>query len=246
MVFEIPNKSSKYMNKKGRLLFILLLAFLIMDCAPRVSKKTTVQSEALKAPEQTEQHEQLSPQEQKIRSLEVFKKILRLRESATGPEVVKEAEALYNEIIQKYPASPLAQESYLHLIKLYLRDYSPPEIQKAETVYSKFIEQYPTSPLRARAEDLMTRFYYGFRMWKKLIHLHKGRIKKFAQTGNIDNIDYLFFYSEALYHLGDLQEAEKGYKWVIKKAPQSNTALKAKNRLQEIEALKSRQQSPKP
>jgi TolA-binding protein len=219
--------------------FLLIFLFIILTgCLYSTSKQTHPEgrpSEKKTTSPETATKRSLTPEEQKRASLEVFKEILKAREKRPlTPETIKNVESLYWRIIREYPESPLAQESYIHLIKLYLRDYNPPQLDRAEGVYREFITTYPSSPVREKLDSLMTAYYYSNQMWKKIIEIHYDRIRRFIETGKIDNPYFLYIYSEAKLHLGDTEEAEKGYKWVIKLAPGTNTAVKAQTRLEQL------------
>jgi outer membrane protein assembly factor BamD (BamD/ComL family) len=207
--------------------FLLLIIFSVLSCAPDISirKKTPP----------VQEKQPLTVQEQQNESLKIFKRILEVRKSTkTLEEAIRKIEPMYLEIIEKYPQAPLAQESCLRLIELYLRDYTPPAIEKAENIYKTFMERYPQSRLRATIERTLTKFFYSRKMWKRIIELHRERIKSFIETGNIDDPYYLFVFSEARYNTGNISEAVKGYKWIIKKFPDSHDAKLSERRLKEI------------
>ncbi len=52
---------------------------------------------------------------------------------------------------------------------------------------------------------------------------------------------HLFYYSEAKYGLGDIKEAEKGYRTITVLFPQSSEAMVSKKRLEEISSKKGGQ-----
>lgn len=211
---------------KGCFLLLILIVS-VFSCTSVISTRKDVTPGKEKRP--------LTVQEQQNEALLVFKRILEVRKNAkTLEEATKKIEPMYLEIINKYPDAPLAQESCLRLIELYLRDYTPPATEKAEHIYKTFRERYPQSILRDRVERTLTKFFYSLKMWDRLIELHRERIKRFIETGDIDDPYYLFVFSETRYNTGNVSEAVKGYKWIIKKFPNSHDARLSQQRLEEI------------
>ncbi|NOY65489.1 MAG: hypothetical protein GXO97_08885 [Nitrospirae bacterium] len=215
------------LSRKGCFLLLILIVVSVSSCASDISTRKDI------APVQEKQP--LSVKEQQNEALRIFKRILEVRRKAkTSEEAVRKIEPMYLEIINKYPDAPLAQESCLRLIELYLRDYTPPATEKAELIYKTFRERYPQSILKGTVERTLTKFFYSLKMWNRIIDLHRERIKRFIETGNIDDPYYLFVFSEARYNTGNITEAVKGYKWIIKKFPDSHDAKLSERRLKEI------------
>ncbi len=180
---------------------------------------------------------ELSKEEQKKLSLKPFKEVLTLRETGKNdPETLSKIEQLYFQIQTSYPESPLAEESYLHLAKLYLRDYKPPRPEKAEKMYLLHKKLYPDSSLSKRIKDFIVRYYHAAGMWNRLLDFLEPDILEFIKTGKIKEVEYLYMYAEAKYHLSDIVEAVKGYEWVIKLAPETNLARRARAKLEKMKA----------
>jgi len=231
------NNSVKIKELMREKYLIYLFVIILTGCLPSVSRQGTPETPTERKTTTVEDTTKmtLSLEEQRKASLEVFKKVLEIREKGPlTPESIKKIEALYQKIIKEYPQSPLTEESYVYLIILYLRDYKPPQLDRAERTYKEFIMKYPSSSVRNRIESLLSTYYYSKKMWKRIIEIHYHRIRRFIETGKIDNPYFLYIYSEAKLHLGDIEEAEKGYRWVIKLAPGTNTAVKAQARLKQI------------
>ncbi len=208
-------------------IFLLLILFSFVSCAhENVTRKETSVSEEGK---------DLSVQRQQEQAFRIFNRILEVRRGAkTLEEAVRKTEPMYLEIINEYPDAPIAQESCLRLIELYLRDYNPPAVEKAEEIYRTFQKRYNQPFLKDRIEKTFTRFYYANRMWDRIIELNKKRIRKFINTGRLDDPYYLLVFSDARYYTGKVSEAVKGYRWIIQKFPQSHEAKLSEKRLELI------------
>lgn len=176
----------------------------------------------------------LSREEQEKRSLEAFNKILEILESSPREEVLQKVEEIYLDIINNYPEAPLAQESYSRLIILYTKDYTPPKIDDADRLYTRFLKLYPDSPFRKEIEQTLTRFYYDKKLWDKLLNIQIPYIRDYIKTGELKTPVHLFYYSEAKFGLGDLKEAEKGFRTITVLFPESPEAKLSKKRLEEI------------
>jgi TolA-binding protein len=180
-------------------------------------------------------------QEQKEASLNLFKKVLKVaEEKGDTPEGLEERIALLKEMAQKYPEAPLSQEAYWHIINIYLNKFYPPKVKEAEQAYRQFLQLFPDSPMKNAIESTFNLFYFQHKMWDKLEKLHRARIKKFIETGRIDSPFYFYMYSLAKMNLGDLDEAEKGFKWIILKYPNTQAAKDAKRQLNNLEKLRNK------
>ncbi|MDO9287431.1 MAG: hypothetical protein Q7T83_01420 [Thermodesulfovibrionales bacterium] len=176
-------------------------------------------------------------QEQKVN--ELFGRILSLTEEAEDRQsVVPKMEALYDEIINNYPDVPLVEETYWRLIALSVEDLKPPKVDKAEKLYKDFLRRYPDSTLTFNIEQALGQFYYVNKMWDRLLRIFTPYVKKFIATGKLDRAYHLFMFSEAKFNLGDLIEAEKGYKIVIEFFPKTSEGETSQKRLEEIKKLK--------
>lgn len=211
-----------------KILIFIMLTTLVFSCAPEAKRP-----EAIKP--------SLPKEEQEKRALDVFNRILEITETGSREELLPRLESAYLEIINNYPEVPLAQESYWRLIVMYTRDYNPPKIEEAEKLFNNFINTYPDSPFRKDTEDTMVRFYYNQKAWQKLIDLQIPYIREYIKTGELRTPVHLFYYSEAKFGLGDIKEAEKGYRTIITLFPHSSEAMVSKKRLEEISMKKGGQ-----
>jgi tetratricopeptide (TPR) repeat protein len=182
----------------------------------------------------------LSKEEQEKRALEAFNAILEITEKGPRHEILPELEKAYLEIINNYPEAPLAQESYLRLLLIYTKEFVPPKTEEAEKLYREFQMRYPDSPFKKEIENTMVRFYYNHKLWDRLLTSQIPYIKEYIKTGELKTPVHLFYYSEAKFGLGDLKEAEKGFRTIITLFPQSSEAVVSKKRLEDI--LKGGQQ----
>jgi tetratricopeptide (TPR) repeat protein len=171
---------------------------------------------------------QLSREVQNSKATAIFEKILNLAEMPERNKYLPEIEAAYREIIENYPAASIAQECYWRLLLIYLKDYEPPQFERAEKLYGEFIRKYPHSNAKNIFSDAISESYHKAQSWKKLLRFNSPVIKKFIDGGTLSRPDELFMYSEAKFHMGDLVEAEKGFKIVIALFPNSGESEKAK------------------
>ncbi len=186
-------------------------------------------------------------EEQEKKAFEIFQKILELAENTDRMTVLPKIEAAYGDIIEKYPKASIHQESYWRLMSVYLNDYNPPVFGKAESLYSEFLKNYPNSTLKNMIDDNLSNSYYSNAKWEKLLKFHTPVVKKFIELSsekqslekeNLSRPQEMFMYSEAKFNLGDLTEAEKGYRIVIALFPGSKESAVSKERLEEINKRK--------
>ncbi|MEW6107912.1 MAG: hypothetical protein AB1632_01905 [Nitrospirota bacterium] len=182
----------------------------------------------------------LSIEEQNKEALETFKKILGLTENSDRISVLPQIETAYMDIINKYPQAQLTQECHWRLMSVYLSEYNPPAFEKAEHLRSEFIKKYPESTQRSIIEDTLADGYYKNAKWEKLLRFYTPVIRQFVEKGVLMRPGEMFMYSEAKFKLGDLVESEKGYKIVIGLFPGTKEALKSKERLEEIDRIKTK------
>ncbi|MBI4849854.1 MAG: hypothetical protein HY808_14990 [Nitrospirae bacterium] len=209
------------MNKTA---LCILLISLLTACA---TAPTSIQKEKTGKAKVHTEHE--------TKSLELFAEILNIVQSTDDRQsVLPEIEERYSKIIREYPDAPLAQESYLKLITIYVKDYSPPVYEKAYTLYSEFMEKYPDSPVKGYVEETLGNSYYQNAEWDKLLRLCAPSYKDYAQTGKHPRPSLIFFYSEANYNLGNFADAEKGYRITADIFPELGEGLKAQAMLQKM------------
>jgi len=178
-------------------------------------------------------------EEQDKRALEIFEQVVEVFSESDRPTAVPKAEALYLKIINDYPDAALGQECYWRLILIYLRDYTPPRFDKAEKYYSEFVRKYPQSPLRSEVDDSISNSFYSNGKWDKIIAFYTPVVRRYIESGKLDRPHDIFLYAEAKMNLGDLVEAEKGYKIVIALFPKSREGTLAAQRLDELVKKKS-------
>ncbi len=73
------------------------------------------------------------------------------------------------------------------------------------------------------------------RLWGNLIGICSSHIREYIETGELKIPMFMFFYAEAKMSLGDLEEAEKGYRIIIRHSPGSTEARLSKKRLDKIQ-----------
>lgn len=220
--------------------YLLVFLFLITACAAAPQK--TEEKKIAPAEKIPTAEKKLPLEEQEKRAVEIFSEILSLTER---PEERRSAlpqiEALYEEIINNCPDVTLAEESYWRLITMIIEEFKPPKIERAEKLYQDFLKRFPNSSMKIYIEQAFGQFYSTNKMWNNLLNFFIPQIKKSIEsikTGRLDNPYYIFMYSEAKFNLGDLIEAEKGYKIVIEFFPGTKEGEVSKDRLKEIEKLK--------
>lgn len=184
---------------------------------------------------------QLTAEEQDKMARAVFSSISDLLAESDRETSLPKIEALYQEIIDKYPRSALSQESYWRLVMIYLHDYNPPLLSRAEELYRNFETKYPASPFIREIRNALSNSYYKYKEWSRLLRLHSPEVKKYIETGKLSNPHDMFRYSEAKYGLGDIEEAVKGYNITISLFPSSKEASLSKIKLEEIKKEKLKQ-----
>jgi len=128
--------------------------------------------------------------------------------------------ALYEQIINSCPDVPLAQESYWRLIEISFKDFNPPKKDRALSLYKEFRTRYPDSPLRNVVEATLRRLLYLHEYWNDLVVLTSPNTEDFSDPKALKSPLPMFFYSEAKFHLKDLNEASKGYRAILKYFPE--------------------------
>ena len=173
--------------------------------------------------------------EQNRKAMVIFEQILDLISNSSRLSALPKLEAGYLDIINKYPQASVVPECYWRLELIYLNDYNPPHIEKAEAIYGEFITKFPDSTMKTLMEEPLSDRYYKNSEWDKLLKLYTPAIKQFIEKGKKPKARELFMYSEAKLNLGNLTEAEKGYKLVISQFPESGEARESAKRLEAIQ-----------
>jgi tetratricopeptide (TPR) repeat protein len=218
------------------LLLIFLLSFFVIGCAP--APEIVQPERPTEVPPPQKPKEKVVPTAREQESLEIFTEILDIIESSEDRQsVLPQVEELYDRIIREYPDTPLAQESYWKLITIYMEDYSPPDFEKAETRYTEFIKKYPNSILRGMVEDTLGKGYYKNAKWEELLRLCTPVYKDYIEKGKHPRASLIFMYSEANYNLGNLEEAEKGYRIVAELFPKLIVGKKSKAMLEKMKKV---------
>ncbi len=176
----------------------------------------------------------LSKAEQVAKATELFRQVVDILGDSDRKTAVPKMEVLYKKIIDEYPEAPVAQECYWRLILIYLRDYTPPQFGKAEEYHRRFVGRYPDSQFRREIEDSMAKAYYTGGKWSSLLALYTPEVKRYIESGKLDRPQDMFLYAEAKMNLGDLVEAEKGYRIVVSLFPATREGSLAKMRLEKI------------
>jgi hypothetical protein len=177
-----------------------------------------------------------SVEEQERLSMKKFEEVLEATANLPQSETREMVREGFYEIIDKYPDSYLAEESYFRLIISYLEDFYPPKEKRAEELYREYFDKYPAPKLNNVINDTMVRYYYRTANWEKLVAFTVPYLRSYAETGKLINPLFIFFYSEAKFNLNDLKEARTGYRTLINHFPKSQEARISKDRLKFIES----------
>ena len=213
---------------------ISLVLVAVMDIGP-----ATASSDAKKTPTPasvSKTKEPLLPrpeQEKKANALfqEIFKLAQEGERTANLPRIIE----LYQEIINKYPEAPLAQESYWRLIEINLRDFSPPRNDKALGLFDEFRAKYPDSPLMKVVQGTMARTFYLAGNWQELLAVVGTASEEINAPKEVQRPLTIFYYSEAKFHLNDPGEAARGFRALIRNFPDFQGSKTASERIAAIE-----------
>ena len=219
------------MTFAGCILSCFLFSFILSACTtPGVTQpeKKEVETPAEVAKPQVYTKEQRE-------TLDIFTQILEIYESAENRQAAaQEAEVLYARIITEYPDTPLAQESYWKIITMSVRDYSPPDFDKAETFYNEFMAKYPGSVLKNAVNQTLINSYVRHAEWERLLKFCTPAFMEFKDEGKEPTPLVVYMYSEANYRLGNITEAEEGFKAAMELYPTISYGKMAKKRFEEI------------
>ncbi|MBA4372987.1 MAG: hypothetical protein C0402_08990 [Thermodesulfovibrio sp.] len=213
------------------LILPVVLALVLSSCAATAQKQEVV--------EPARPASAMSQQEQDKKALEIFEQITEVFAESDRKSALPKAEALYLRIIREYPDAALGQESYWRLILICIRDYTPPQFEKAEAYHHEFVKKYAQSPLRREIEDSLAKSYYANGKWEKIITFYTPSIRRYIETGKLERPHDIFYYAEAKMNLGDLGEAEKGYKIILSLFPKSREGTMSTQRLEQLAKKKS-------
>lgn len=219
-------------NRHLCIVFAFFTLLVVGACAP-VAEKAPVTPSA--------EESGLSAEEQNKLALAKFEEILEISSSGRRRERLPEIEAVYTEIIRKYPKSPLAQESWFSLFKIVMNDYAPPKIDRGEEIYREFIVKYPDSQFASEMEDMIATAFQRSGKWEQLLKFTTPAVRNYIKTGKMARPMHMFMYSEAKLNMGETAEAEKGFWIVVDLFPKSREAEMSKNRLRDLKTARSQQ-----
>jgi TolA-binding protein len=207
---------------------VFFLSFFLAACTTTGVKQPEEKAVPAKAPPTAYTKEQKE-------TLDIFTQILDIYENAESRQAAaKDAEVLYARIINEYPGTPLAQESYWKLITVAVRDYRPPDFEKAEVYYREFKVKYPDSVLKNAVDQTLINSYVRHKEWARLQEFCTPAVMQYKEQGNKISPLVLFMYAEANYRLDSIREAEEAYEIVLKMYPSISFGKRAKKRLKEI------------
>ncbi|MDA8168752.1 MAG: hypothetical protein M0Z59_03520 [Nitrospiraceae bacterium] len=215
------------------LAFLLVLPVLMVSCAGQVKKAPPPPAPAAGKPES-----RLPKAEQEKLAFKAFNNILNLTVDKPRQQILPDLEKAYHDIINNYPDTYIAQESYLHLIEMDLDDFNPRRIDDAMHLYREYEQRYPDFKFGAVIQDKLARFFYENRLWGDLMQIIRPTIANYIKTGKINGPFFLFLYAEDKLNTGDRVEAEKGYKTVIQYFSASTEARLSRGRLEEMKKKK--------
>ena len=81
--------------------------------------------------------------------------------------------------------------------------------------------------------------YYKYEKWNSLLELSRPLYNEYIESGKRTHPYLMFMYSEANYHLGNIEEAEKGYKIVSELYPKLIVGKRSISMLEKIEERKN-------
>lgn len=212
------------MNKA--IIFTIILSALLASCKAAPPRTEEVMKQI-----------DMPAQEQNDKALIKFKEML------DGTADIKREEAIpmlaegYNSIINQYPQSFLAEESYYRLMTMKLRDYYPPREEEAEQIYREYFQKYKKPRIGMAMNGDLARYYHDNQRWEKLAKFTTPFMREFAKSGKYGDTVFLFLYSEAKFHTKDYDEARKGYQIIRKNFKGTRDAEIAEKRLNTIKSI---------
>ena len=209
-------------TSRNILILSLLLSWLLVVSCVATTKETLGRDR------------QLSMAEQNERVRNALQEISRMSHGVDRNEIRPRIETAYIDIIKKYPSSPAVLEGYRQLMMIYLTEYKPPALEKAERLRDEFVRRQPDSDESRLLDDPLADAYYRNAEWEKLIKLTTPPVRRFIMGWQRLRPTDMFMYAEAKSHLGDMEEARKGYKIVITLFSGSMESSLASGRLDEI------------
>lgn len=180
---------------------------------------------------------QMTVQEQEDKAMDKFRDMLEGTKELRREDTVPLITAGYGEVIDKYPDSFLAEESYYRLMVLNLRDYSPPREEEAERLYREYFQKYKDPRIGMAMNGDLARYYYDNNRWERLARFTTPFMREFLKSGKYGDTVFIFFYTEAKFFLKDYEEARKGYQIIKKNFPGTGNAKIAEHRLEYMKSI---------
>jgi len=143
----------------------------------------------------------------------------------------------YDEVIEKYPDSYLAEESYYRKMSIYLLENYPPMEKEAEDVYREYFSKYKKPRMGMAMNGDLARYYYNNQKWEKLARFTTPFMREYVRTGKYGDTVFLFLYTEAKFYLKDYEEARKGYQIIKKNFAGKPDARNAEQRIEYINSI---------
>lgn len=171
---------------------------------------------------------------QQKKSVELFHEVFQITLENDKQANLDRIAELYWQIITTCPDAPLAQESHWRLIESYFTDYQPPRSEEALLLFKQFQSKYPDSPLMKVVRHTMARGLYMNKLWSDLLELEADGFAEFLATGEMTSPLPLFYYSEANFHLNEIDEAKKGYLILVERFPGTHVAQLGAEKLVQI------------
>ncbi len=210
--------------KKVILIWTLALVFVAFNVTAEVASIAFADSISVPVP--------LSVQQEK--SIELFHEIFQTTLENNGEVNLDRITELYWQIINSCPDVPLAQESHWRLIESFFKYYQPPQTGEALLLFAQFKSRYPDSPLMNVVKYTMARGLYVNKFWHDLLELESAGVEEFFATGTLTSPLPLFYYSEAHFHLNQIEEAVRGYQALLNYSPDTRLAQMAAEKLAQM------------
>lgn len=143
----------------------------------------------------------------------------------------------YDEVMEKYPNSYLAEESYYRKMSIYLLENYPPMEEEAEGLFREYFQKYKKPRLGMIMNSELARYYYSRQRWEKLARFTTPFMREYVKSGKYGDTVFLFLYTEAKFHLKDYEEARRGYQIIKKIFKGKRDAKLADQRLEYLNSL---------
>jgi len=178
--------------------------------------------------------------EQEEKAMERFKTLLdetrELDRSDAMPLILEG----YREVMDKYPDSFLAEESYFRMMTIALHEVYPPKEEEAENLYNEYFRRYKHPQMGMAMNGELARYYYKEMKWEKLAKFTTPFMREYVKSGKYGDTVFLFLYTEAKFHLKDYDEARKGYQIIKRNSAGTRDADIAEQRLEYIRSIQGK------